>query len=85
MIFLIESGLLGLVGAIIGVGLGYGIAKTLEYIAINSLNTTLLQVATPPYLVIGSLLFGFLIGAASGVFPAMGASKINVVDALRYE
>lgn len=85
MIFLIESGLLGLVGAIIGVGLGYGIAKTLEYIAINSLNTTLLQVATPPYLVIGSLLFGFFIGAASGVFPAMGASRTNVVDALRYE
>ena len=65
MIFLIESGLLGLVGAIIGVGLGYGLAKTLEYIAINSLNTTLLQAATPSYLVIGSLLFGFLIGAAS--------------------
>ena len=84
-IFLIESGLLGLVGGIIGVILGYGLSKTIEYIAINHLNTTLLQVATPFYLIFGCLFFGFVIGAASGVFPAIQASKTNVVDALRYE
>jgi len=84
-IFLIESGLLGLVGALIGVGLGYGVSKTVEYIAINQLNTTLLQAAAPFYLVFGCLLFGFLIGAVSGTLPAIQASKTNVVDALRYE
>ena len=40
MIFLIEAGLLGLIGACIGVILGYGVSKTVEYIAVNSLNTT---------------------------------------------
>jgi len=85
IVFLIESGLLGLVGAIVGVLLGFGISKSIEYIAINSLNTTLLQAAAPAYLVIGCLLFGFLIGAISGTFPAWQASKTNVVDALRYE
>ncbi len=85
MIFLIESGLLGLIGAVIGIFLGYGISKTIEYIALNSLDTTLLQAATPAYLIIGCLLFGFLIGAISGTLPAWQASKTNVVDALRYE
>lgn len=84
-IFLIESGLLGLIGAGIGVILGYSISKTVEYIAVNSLNTTLLQAAAPPYLIMGCLFFGFLIGAASGTLPALRASKTNVVNALRYE
>jgi putative ABC transport system permease protein len=84
-IFLIESGLLGLVGGMIGVVLGYGLSKTIEYIAVTQLNTTLLQVAAPPYLIFGCLFFGFAIGAVSGVFPAIQASKTNVVDALRYE
>jgi putative ABC transport system permease protein len=84
-IFLIESGLLGLIGAGIGVGLGYGLSKIIEYIAVNSLGTNLLQAAAPAYLVIGCLVFGFLIGAVSGALPALRASKIKVVDALRYE
>jgi len=83
--FLIESGLLGLVGAGIGIGLGYAIGKTIEYIAINQLNTTLLQIATPVWLIGGCLGFGFLIGTISGTLPAVQASKTNVVDALRYE
>ena len=84
-IFLIESGLLGFAGAGIGIGLGYGIGKTIEYIAVNQLNTTLLQIATPMWLVGGCLGFGFLIGAISGTLPAIQASRTNVVDALRYE
>jgi putative ABC transport system permease protein len=84
-IFLIESGLLGTVGAGIGVLLGYAVGKGVEFYAINVLNTTLLQIATPLWLILGCLGFGFLIGAVSGTLPAIQASKTNVVDALRYE
>ena len=76
---------MGLVGAGIGVLLGYGISKTIEYIAITQLNTTLLQAASPLWLIFGCLVFGFVIGAVSGTLPAIQASKTNVVDALRYE
>ncbi|MEK6926744.1 MAG: ABC transporter permease [Nanoarchaeota archaeon] len=85
IIFLIESGLLGLAGAVIGVVLGYSLGQGVEYIAINQLNTNLLHSANPFWLVGGCLIFGFLIGAVSGVLPARRASKTNVVDALRYE
>ena len=84
-IFLIESGLLGLIGSIMGVLLGFGLSKTIEFIAVNNLNTTLLQTASPIWLIAGCLSFGFLIGAVSGTLPAIQASKTNVVDALRYE
>lgn len=84
-IFLIESGLLGFVGALIGIILGYGIGKTIEFIAVNQLDTNLLQIATPWWLIAGCLGFGFLIGAVSGTLPALQASKTNVVEALRYE
>ena len=85
LIFLIESGLLGLIGGIIGVVLGFGIGKIIEYIAINSLNTTLLRINAPFWLIFSCLAFAFLIGAISGIIPAFQASKTNTVDALRYE
>jgi len=84
-IFLIESGMLGLAGGIIGVSLGYVISKSIEYIAITQLGTNLLRVVFPTYLVIGSLLFAFIIGAVSGLWPAWKATKVKPVDALRYE
>ena len=85
LIFLIESGLLGLVGGIIGIVLGVGIGQIVEYIAINRLGTTLLQVSTPFWLIISCLLFAFLAGAAFGTLPALRAAKINPTEALRYE
>lgn len=84
-IFLIESGLLGLVGGVIGVLLGILFGKVVEYIALVQLHTTLLQASTPAYLIIGCLLFAFVVGALSGTFPAWQASQIKPVQALRYE
>ncbi|MEI6731978.1 MAG: ABC transporter permease, partial [archaeon] len=85
LIFLIESGLLGLVGGIAGVLFGFGVAKLLEYVAVNIFATSLLQTATPFYLFAGCLLFAFLAGAISGIWPAWRAAHIKTVDALRYE
>ncbi len=85
IIFLIESGLLGLVGGVVGVLLGIGISKSIEFIAVHYLATTLLKASAPPYLIFGCLLFAFLIGAISGTLPAFQAAKIKITDALRYE
>ncbi len=84
-LFTVEAGLLGLVGGVIGIAIGLIFAKAIEYIALNQLQTTILQAATPPSLIIGCLLFSFVIGAVSGLWPAHKASKTIPVDALRYE
>ena len=83
LIFLFESGLLGLVGGVIGVLIGIGIAKTVEYVALQYLGTSYLRASITPTLVIGALLFSFIVGTFAGVLPALQAAKLQPVDALR--
>ncbi len=84
-LFLIESGILGFVGGGIGVLIGMGFAKMVEIIATLVLQTALLKAYFPWYLIIGALMFSFLVGTASGLLPAWQASQLKPVDALRYE
>ncbi len=84
-LFLIESGLLGFVGGIIGVLIGIGLGKGVEYFAQQYFGTPLIQASVSLELILGALMFSFLIGAISGTWPARQASKLKPVDALRYE
>lgn len=84
-IFLIESGLLGMAGGVIGVLIGMGLSMGVEYVGKAVVGTELLRASFPWYLIVGALLFSFLIGTLSGVFPARQASHLKPVDALRYE
>ncbi|MBI2133479.1 ABC transporter permease [Candidatus Woesearchaeota archaeon] len=85
LLFLSESGLLGLAGGTIGVILGILIGKSVERIAMQALGSELLKAYFPWYLIVGALAFSFTLGAASGIFPALQASRLKPVDALRYE
>ena len=83
LLFLFESGMLGLFGGAIGVALGFSISKSIELIAFQIFESFLIKASFSPLLLIGSLLFAFIVGAASGVFPALQAAKLKPVDALR--
>ena len=82
-LFLVESGMLGLFGGIIGVTLGFAISKTVEIIAFQVYETYLIQASFSSWLLIGALSFAFIVGALSGVFPARQAAQLKPVDALR--
>jgi len=82
-IFIIESGLLGLVGGIIGAGLGIGMSYAVSEIANSAFGSTILKFQINYLLVFGALAFSILIGMIAGVFPARQASKLNPVEALR--
>jgi putative ABC transport system permease protein len=84
-IFLIESGVIGLLGGILGIIIGIVLSKIVEFIGKNFLGTTLLSAYFQWYLILGALAFAFLVGMSSGVMPAIQASKMKPVDALRYE
>lgn len=82
-IFLIESGLMGLVGGFFGVLIGTGIS-----LAIGEFSTQAgfkLLVEVNPGLMLFGLLFAFIVGMISGSLPARQASKLKPVDALRHE
>jgi putative ABC transport system permease protein len=85
LIFVIESGFLGLIGGILGVIFGILISKSIEYISTAYIGSNIIRASLNPILIIGSLMFAFIIGVVSGLAPSYQASKLKPVDALRYE
>ena len=76
--FLLESIVLSGIGGLVGVFLGTGI--TLGYT-----NYTNIVFSIPVSQVLGAILLALLIGAISGVYPAIKASKIQPADELENE
>jgi putative ABC transport system permease protein len=83
--FVMESGIIGLIGGSIGCLVGAALSKGVEYVAVTQLDSTLIQASITPQLIIGALSFSFLVGIGSGFLPAKQASELSPVEALRYE
>ncbi len=84
LIFIFEAGIFGLIGGIVGLIFGIGIAKGIEYIAFAS-GFGFFKVSLNIFLIMGILIFAFLTGIVSGFLPSLQASKLKPVDTLRYE
>ncbi|MBN1644541.1 FtsX-like permease family protein, partial [Candidatus Woesearchaeota archaeon] len=82
LLFLIESGILGFSGGLVGVFLGFLISKGGEFIAIK-MGVEFFKSSFSLFLIFGSLLFSFLIGTVSGILPARQASLLQPVEAFR--
>jgi putative ABC transport system permease protein len=82
-IFVIESGLLGLVGGIVGAIIGLGFAFLVSAIANSALGQNLLEVTISYPLILLSISFSFFIGLIAGIMPALQASQLKPVVALR--
>jgi len=76
--FLIESAFLSLAGGALGVLIGVVAAKL---VSIFARWPTLIQ----PQAVLVAFVFATMVGLFFGWYPAMRASKLNVVESLRYE
>jgi putative ABC transport system permease protein len=85
ILFLIESGILGMVGGAIGCSLGIGMSKAIEIFSAEELGSKILQASISLELILGALAFSFIVGCLSGILPARQASQLRPVDALRYE
>lgn len=77
--FLIEAITLAVVGGIIGVILGWGMAFGVST-AFDAFDAVVGVDA-----VLTSLLFSMAVGLFFGIYPAFRASRLNPIDALRYE
>jgi len=83
-LFAIESGFLGTSGGIIGLALGMLLAVAFSSAGSAILGSSLIKAQFGLKLILGSLLFSFLLGTAFGTLPALQAARLNPVDALRY-
>ncbi len=89
-IFLGESVIIGLMGAIIGIALGWVLANvTATVLGSGALSGGTGAFAITPLLtidvLIGALGFGIGVSVIFALYPAWRASKLKPVDALRYE
>ena len=75
---LIESATLATFGAIFGVAAGVGIATLIAAVS------PMPAAVSVKWMSLG-LLLGVSVGIVAGVYPASQASKLDPVDALRYE
>ncbi len=75
--FLFESSTICLIGGVIGVILSFGIASLM--------NTFVLPASISLPIVVIALVISILTGVIAGFIPAYRASRLNPIDALRYE
>jgi len=92
-LFLFESAMLGLIGGLIGVFLGFIASGALSELGVRlaaagaggagagGASSTLIT----PELVLFAMGFSVAIGAIAGILPARSASKLQPIEALRYE
>ncbi len=76
--FFIETLLIGqlggLVGIILGISLGYGIATAMDFVFV-----------IPWGAISAAFMTSFTVAIISGLYPAIKASKLDPIEALRYE
>ena len=83
IIFLIEAGIIGLIGGLGGTILGISFARAIEtYGQVHPL--FYFHASITPGLIIFGFLFSFFVGCFSGFLPARRAARLKPVEALRY-
>ena len=82
-VFLIQGGLLGVGGAIVGIGIGTLLALFFANLAQNPDGSPTFPVALTPQLFARALLTAVIVGILSAALPARRAARLDPADAIR--
>ncbi|HIE31638.1 MAG TPA: ABC transporter permease [Methanosarcinales archaeon] len=90
MIFVLQSGILGLLGALLGVTLGAALATYMGSFTYEVGEEAMAGISTIPFVVrlqdaVTIVLFTFLLNLIGGLYPARRASKLDPVEAISSE
>ncbi|MEY2734050.1 MAG: hypothetical protein RL340_1109, partial [Gemmatimonadota bacterium] len=76
--FLVEASTLSILGAMIGAGMGIGLAKLIAAV-------TPLPASVAPWSLVAALIVGAGVGITAGIYPASRAARLDPITALRQE
>ena len=88
-IFLFEAGLIGFLGGVFGLALGWTVSMFINFVA----NIVLARQGVPYmsyfrfplWLCLGSIIFSITISLIAGIYPTLRASRVDPVVALRHD
>lgn len=84
--FLVETALVSSIGGVIGLGLSLGITSIVAQVMAGSrMGGGIATMTVSPTVMIAGFVFSVGIGVLSGVYPALRASRLDPIEALRYE
>jgi len=88
-IFFFESGMIGFLGGVFGLALGWFVSTVINQIANHFLSKQGVPYVNyfsfPWWLCLGAVAFSILVSLAAGLYPALRAARVDPVVALRHD
>ncbi|PWB73801.1 hypothetical protein C3F09_04880 [candidate division GN15 bacterium] len=89
ILFLVESGVIGAVGSVVGILVGWGVTRIASVIIKQFMMKSgvgpIELFALPLWLILTAVAVGIVVSVAAGYYPASRAAKVDPVEALRNE
>ena len=83
LIFLLQGFILGIFGAIVGVGFGLGLAYAFTKFAVNPDGTPVIELFIDPKFIIISALIALLSATLAALIPARSSSRLSPIEVIR--
>jgi len=88
-LFLVEGSLIGLLGGLLGIVLGYSVARVINFFLNLYIESQGARPADlfhfPPWLLLAAIGFSVAVSVLSAISPAARAARLDPVDSLRFE
>ncbi|HEX2740827.1 MAG TPA: ABC transporter permease, partial [Rubrobacter sp.] len=80
---IVEAALLGVLGSVLGVLFGYGMAKGLVYLFGKAFLFEITTLVLTPFALVSAIVVGIAVTVVAALYPALRAGRVSPVEAMR--